>query len=129
METIRSNFTDRAKQRSNSLANCKCKKDGIDAEEATKSIVFNSGNESPESPASKGKNMRNSSLYDSRRNFMVRSQSMRSTVNYNLENLREKKYNADTQRLQRENKIHDSIKLKKKIQIEGNCYVRLQNVK
>ena len=54
---------------------------------------------------------------------------MRSTVNNNQDNISQRRQQENTDRLRKENEIADSIKLKKKIEVEGNCYVRLLNVK
>ena len=70
-----------------------------------------------------------SDLHNSRRNFLTRSQSLRSTVKNNQNNIHETKHVLGTDRLAKENEIADSIKLKKRIEMEGNCYVRLLNVK
>ena len=62
-------------------------------------------------------------------NFLTRSQSLRSTVNNNQSNIKEGKDFLNEDRLRKENEITDSIKLKKRMEMEGNCYVRLLNVK
>lgn len=54
---------------------------------------------------------------------------MRSSVAFNQENIRQKQYMTDSERLNKEKKISEALELKKSIEVEGNCYVRLLNVK
>lgn len=64
-----------------------------------------------------------------RSQFLSRSQSLRSTVSNNKEAIEQRRYILETERLQREREITAALELKKSIEVEGNCYVRLLNVK
>jgi hypothetical protein len=91
---------ERTKSRSASLANCRCKQINNVEEGITKSIFLQEKNRgSFFTQTLKNHEKSPSHVAQKRNDFIVRSQSMRSTVSYNQSNLRQKRFTADIVRL------------------------------
>jgi hypothetical protein len=70
-----------------------------------------------------------SDLFQTRNNFLARSYSVKSTVNKNQDMIKQRTDLINTERLPREKEIAGAIALKKPLEVEGKCYVRVFNVK
>ena len=86
------------------MANCSCKRINNVEEGITKSTIIMEKNRHKFFTQTLYDFEKNASdLYNSRRNFLTRSQSLRSTVKNNQDNIKERQYEMDSDRLRKEN--------------------------
>jgi hypothetical protein len=117
-EAVRSSLLESTRNKSASLADCKCKRINNVEEGITKSTSkMEKTRHSFFTQTLKSNGKSSSALHESRKDFLTHSRSLRSTVNYNLSNLRSKQEHMNAERLNKHSKIAEQFRLKKKIQV------------
>jgi hypothetical protein len=125
--TVRGNFFDRAKQRSSSLSECACKRIN-NVEERVSPELKETARHLHLGDTLRKLEREPSEIRTRNSQFLTRSHSFRSTTNYNQTLLSQRQQQQDSERLRREREIHESLALKREMEVEGNCYVRKTRV-